>query len=240
MAVIRLNRSAICCAASSSITIGIALFIAGGIALGAKWIAIHWLQVESLPIEVVAQALTVMGLVTALRFAEAIYRSSIIGLEHQVLFNIVNSSMVTLRGIGVVAILAWVSSTIQAFFLWQCLISVVTLVILAATTYASLPRIDRATHFSLEALRSVWRFSGGMIGITFLALLLTQVDKILLTKLISLTEYGYYALSATVAGTLFMLVSPITQAMYPRMCQYHSRNDRTAFIETFKRVPISV
>lgn len=215
------------------ITLGIAALIAGGIALGANWIATHWLQAEALPVEVVAQAFTVMGVVTALRFAESIYRSSIVGLQRQVLFNIVNSSMATLRGLGAVAILAWVSPTIQAFFLWQGLISIATLVILAATTYATLPRAERGGRFSLDALRRVWRFAGGMIGITFLALLLTQVDKILLSKLLTLSDYGYYTLAATVAAALYMLIGPITQAWYPRLCELHARDDQRALAETY-------
>jgi len=169
------------------ITFGIALLIAGGIALGSNWIATHWLQAEALPVEVVTQAFTVMGVVTALRFTETIYRSSIIGLQRQVLYSTVNSTMATMRGLGAIAILAWVSLTIQAFFLWQAFISIATLTILAAITYATLPRTERGGRFSLEALRGVWRFAGGMIGIAFLALLLTQVDKILLSKLLSLS-----------------------------------------------------
>ena len=215
------------------ITFGIAVLIAGGIALGADWIATHWLQAEELPVEVVAQAFTVMGVVTALRFTETIYRSSIVGLQRQVLFNAVNSAMATLRGLGAVAILAWVSPTIQAFFIWQGLISIATLAILAATTYATLPCAERGGRFSLDALRGVWRFAGGMIGITFLALLLTQVDKILLSKLLSLSEYGYYTLAATVAGALYMLIGPITQAWYPRLCELYARNDQRALAETY-------
>ena len=51
-----------------------------------------------------------------------------------------------------------------------------------------------------------------MARFTFLALLLTQVDKILFSKLLSLSGYGYYSLAATVAAALFMLIGPITQA----------------------------
>ena len=215
------------------IALGIALLIAGGITLSSNWIATHWLQAKELPVEVVAQAFTVMGLVTALRFAEGVYRSSIVGLQRQVLFNAVNSAMATLRGLGGVAVLAWVSPTIQAFFLWQGLISIATLAILATTTYKLLPRTEQAGRFSLTALRSVWRFAGGMIGINFLALLLTQVDKILLSKLLSLSEYGYYTLAATVAGALYMLILPITQALYPRLCELHARDDQCALAETY-------
>jgi O-antigen/teichoic acid export membrane protein len=215
------------------IAVGIAVLIAGMVFLGSEWIATSWLQAEELPTDVVAQAFAVMGLVTAIRFVEGVYRSSIIGLQRQVLFNVVNSTMATFRGLGAVGVLAWVAPTIQAFFLWQGFIAIATLAILAGTTYSTLPRAERSGQFSLPALRGVWRFAGGMVGITFLSLLLTQVDKILLSKLLSLSDYGYYTLAAVVAVALYTLISPITQAFYPRLCELHARGNPTALADTY-------
>ena len=174
-----------------------------------------------------------MGVVTALRFGETIYRSSVVGLQRQVLFNRVNSFMATLRGLGAVAILEYLSPTIQSFFLWQGIVSIASLAILATATYASLLRSRRSGRFSLNALQSVWRFAGGMIGITFLALLLTQVDNILLSSLLSLRDYGYYTLAATGASSLYMLIGPITQAWYPRLCELHVRDDQPGLANTY-------
>jgi O-antigen/teichoic acid export membrane protein len=215
------------------IFLGIAILIGGGIFLSSEWMATDWLQAEALPVEVVAQAFVVMGLVAAIRFLESVYRSSMVGLQRQVLFNVVKSVMETIRGLGAVGVLVWVSASIEVFFIWQGLVSITTVIVLATTTYASLPHARRAGRFSIEALRNVWGFTGGMIGITFLALLLTQVDKLLLSKLLTLREYGYYTLSATVAAALYMIISPITQALYPRLCELRTRGNQTALIETY-------
>ena len=215
------------------ITMTIAVLIAGAVAFSSIWVATYWLKADMLSVEVVAQAFGIMGLVTALRFTETIYRSSLIGLQRQVLLNIVDSSMATLRGLGAVAVLAWISPTIQAFFLWQGLLSALNLGILASTTYLSLPRGDRMARFSLKALRGVWRFAGGMLGITLLSLLLTQVDKILLSKLLSLSEYGYYALAVAVASALYMLIKPITQAFYPRLCELYAGGSAAALADGY-------
>jgi O-antigen/teichoic acid export membrane protein len=217
------------------ITFSLAFLIAGGIALGSNWIATYWLTAEKLSIQVVSQAFGIMGLVTALRFTESIYRSSILGLQRQTLFNIVNSTLATMRGLGAVGILAWVSPSIQAFFIWQGLLSVLSLGILAVLTYSSLPPIRHRARLSLQEVRGVWRFAVGMLGITFLTLLLTQVDKILLSKLLSLSEYGQYTLAATVAGALYILISPITQAVYPRLCELHVIGDRVRLAETYHK-----
>lgn len=143
--------------------------------------------------------------------------------------------MATLRWLGAVGIVVWVSPTIKAFFLWQGLISIATLAMLATTTYATLPKAIRSGRFSVNALRGVWSYAGGMIGITFLALLLTQVDKILLSKLLSLSDYGYYTLATVIAGALYMLISPITQAWYPKLCELHARDDQVGLADTYHK-----
>lgn len=217
------------------ITFGIALAIAAGLALASNWLATSWLGTNNLPTHVVINAFAIMGLVAALRFSETIYHSSIVGLQRQVLFNLINGILATLRGLGAVAMLAWVSPSIQTFFLWQGLVSVLALGIFASVTYSCLPPIQGKARFSLQALRRVYRFAGGMLGITFLALLLTQVDKVLLSKLLSLSDYGYYTLASTVAGALSMLISPITQAVYPRLCEMHASGNREMLAGTYHK-----
>lgn len=71
------------------------------------------------------------------------------------------------------------------------------------------------------------------MGITFLALLLTQVDKILLSNLLTLTDYGYYTLAAIVAGSLYILISPITQAWFPRITELYAAQDYPALVRTY-------
>jgi O-antigen/teichoic acid export membrane protein len=218
-----------------TVSVSMAVLIAGGVALGANWIATDWLKADTLSIVVVAQAFTVMGLMTALRFVEGVYRSAIVGLQRHVLFNGVISAMATLRSLGAVGILQWISPTLEAFVLWQGVVSIATLVVLVATTYSCLPKGKRRGRFSAEALRGVWRFAGGMVCITILALLLTQVDKILLSRLLTLTEFGVYTLASTVAGGLHVLISPIAQSFYPKFCELHARGDTTALANNYHK-----
>lgn len=215
------------------IGIGIAILITSVIALGSNWLASGWLQIDQLPISTVAQALTIMGLVVALRFVEGIYRSSIIGLQRQVSYNIVSGIMATFRAGGAVLVLGWVSPTIEAFFYWQALMSLLTLVALGWLTYAAIPGDGRDGRFSIPALRGIWRFAGGIFGITVLGMMLTQIDKVLLSKLLSLTDFGFYALAAMVAGALYMVVAPVTQAWYPRLCELHARNDAEGIVTAY-------
>jgi len=64
------------------------------------------------------------------------------------------------------------------------------------------------------------------MSVTFLAILLTQLDKVLLSRLLSLESFGYYTLAATVAGVLYMVIGPITSAFYPRLVELSTQENR--------------
>jgi len=210
--------------------IGIA--IAGVVALGiwaaSGWLATHWVTAKHLPVNVIAQSFAVMGLVTALRFVEDIYMSCIAGLQRQVLQNMVTGIMATARGLGAVGVLAWASPTLKAFFLWQGLISLMTVALFARIVYSALPSAPLPARFSKSALIGIRRFAAGMMTITFLSLLLTQIDKVLLSRLLTLESFGYYALAGVVAGGLYTLTGPITGALYPRFAELATNGDKVA------------
>ena len=143
--------------------------------------------------------------------------------------------MATVRGLGAVAILVWVSPTIEAFFLWQGAVSISTVFVLACSTYSILPQGSRNGRFSMEALRGVGKFAGGMTAFTISALLFTTIDKILLSKLLTLSDFGYYSLAVTVASSLLMLVGPITTAFYPKFCELYAKYDKDGLVESFHK-----
>jgi len=202
-----------------------AILIVVGIAITAHWLATHWLNAEKIPIASVTQALIIMGFVVALRWFTGLYRGAIMGLQHQVWFNGNNAVFATLRNAGVVIILAWVSPTIDAFFIYQAIIAAMESLVLAIKTRRLLPTPPRPAKFSVEMLQKTWRFAAGMTGIAFLAILLTQIDKIILSKMVSLTTFGYYILAVTLASGLRVFVTPISSGILPRLTELVSLGD---------------
>jgi len=215
------------------ICIAIALSIGIVVWLCAAWLSANWLRAEALPVAEIAQAISVMGFVAALRFVESLYRGAILGLQKHVLFNVVNALIATLRAVGVLGILVWVSPSIEAFFLWQGAVSIVAITTLAAVAYLHLPSPERPPRFSRDALKEVWRFARGMMAITFLFLLLMQTDKLLLSRLLSLESFGYYTLAASVCGMLYLLAVPIAQSFSPRFTELVARGETAILINTY-------
>lgn len=209
--------------------VGVSIWSASG------YLASDWLKVEKLSVSVVSQALSCMALVVALRFVEGIYRGSLFGLQRQVWYSGMNAVLATARNGGAVLVLIWVSATTQAFFLWYALVSLVSVAVYALNVHRTLPDAPSPPRFSRESLYGIRKFAGGMIGISFVALLLTQVDKVLLSRLLSLELFGYYTLAATVAGVSYMLVAPVTAAIFPTMVELSTTDDMTALTSVYHK-----
>ena len=207
---------------------GMATIIALGMWWSAGWIASKWLNAQSLPLSAVRHALIGMGVLCALRFMENIYSGSIAGLQRQVLQGIMSSSLVTARALGAIAVLAWVSPTVEAFFIWQVLISIIAVPIFAAVVYRELPASPRPATFSWKSVTGIWRFAGGVMAITLLALLLTQFDKILLSRLLPLKVFAVYAVAGMLSSALYMLSVPIGAAFFPPFTQFITLRDMAA------------
>lgn len=181
------------------------------------WLAHGWLQVSAISVMHVKKAIVIMGFVIALRFIENIYYNCLVGMQEQVAFNVINSSMATLRCLGAVAVLIFVSPTIEVFFIWQGFVSIITIIILYTVVYKRLPDSNERGRFELSEIRAVWGFSSSIMVIAILNFLLTQVDKILLSRLLTLEDFGYYSLATVIASALVMLVAPIDLAFFPKL-----------------------
>ena len=72
-----------------------------------------------------------------------------------------------------------------------------------------------------------------MMVLTFLSILLTQVDKILLSRLLTLEAFGYYVLATTVVNVLGSINGPICYAIYPRMIELVAKTDNTGLISIY-------
>ena len=193
-----------------------------GIAIGAvifaaaPLIAADWIKAGPIPVRDVEHTLMLMGVLTAIQWPLTLYQGGLLGLGRQVLCNGLNISMSTLSNGGAVLILWRVSPTIQAFFLWLIAVNAVRALLVAVFLWKSLPPATRSARFEMVQVRNIWRFAAGMSGITICCLILTQSDKVILSRLLSLKLFGYYTLAGRFGVALTMIITAVWNTMFPR------------------------
>ena len=205
--------------------------------LASGWIASDWLRVESLPQSEVLAAVQLMALAIALRWTAGLYRAALTGDERIVWLSGFNASIATLRFGGVLPLLIWVGATPTLFFAYQLLIAAIELAWLVRRAYASLPTLPpgKRAGWQLAALKQVLRFSLSIAFTSAVWVLVTQTDKLVLSRVLPLAEYGYFTLAVTVAGGIVTLTGPIGGALMPRMAMLEARGEREHLIRVYRR-----
>lgn len=201
-----------------------AVVIAALVMLAAPLIASHWLNSKALPGETVVHALILMGLVVASRWPIGLYQAALIGAQRMTVSSAVNISMVTLGSVGAVMVLAFVSPTIEAFFTWQACVGIAYVLILRQATWQVIGR-SSCNKFDGQELKRIWRFTAGMSAIGMTGILISQLDKIILSKMLTLEDFGHYTLATVVVSALYILIAPTFNLIYPRFSTFVSRDD---------------
>jgi O-antigen/teichoic acid export membrane protein len=201
------------------------------VALAAPLLATHWLKVETRRIPEVTAGLRLMAATLVVQFPIAFYSGCLIGLQQQLRLNVINSVSATLRGIGAFIVLWLIAPTIQTFFAWQCVLSFITVLALRLSFWRTIGGEQRGKWFNLRALRGVGRFTAGVGGINVLGFLLTQIDKIVLSKILPLQSFGYYTLAWTLGTFAYRFTGPIFNAYYPRITQLVTQGSQKEFAD---------
>ncbi|MEC9209207.1 MAG: oligosaccharide flippase family protein [Bacteroidota bacterium] len=213
----------------------LSLIVAIVVLLISEWISIHWLKVETLDLVTVSYCITLMGIMIGIRFLSSLYRSGISGSERQVWLSIANSIIISLKFIGVIFILHFISSDVRYFFQYQLIIAILELLILSFKFYKIIEIGRFRLYFSYKAIKPILPFAMGIAYTAGIWVLLTQLDKLLLSGILPLDEYGYFAIVAMAANGILQLSGPISKAILPRMTSLYTQKKEADLIKVYKK-----
>ncbi|MGN6479262.1 lipopolysaccharide biosynthesis protein [Luteibacter sp.] len=199
------------------------LVIAIAINAAGPWLAGSWLHPEALSKSDTLTAITMMAVAVALQWPATFYTNGLSGLERQPTANAINAIFATLRSVGAAAVLALFSPSVLAFMAWYAAVGATQSAVSAYLLWRALP--PGRARFRAHELRSARRFAGGLFLITGTAIILMQLDRIILSATRPLAEVGYFTLALTVAAALGRAIQPIFNAVYPRFSRLVAAGD---------------
>ena len=207
----------------SAIFTAIALIGGGLLFYFNHYIAVSWLKLEHLNISEVLFCLQVMAVCVALRWMVGLYRGVITGFERIVWLSIISIFIATLRFPGVLVYMYYLGFTIQSFFIFQLMVAVLEFVLLALKAHILLPKLNPSIQigWSLKTIKPLLSFALTIAFTSSVWVLLTQLDKFILSGLLPLSEYGFFTLAVLVAGGVLQIGAPISSAIMPRMARLY-------------------
>jgi O-antigen/teichoic acid export membrane protein len=219
---------------------GIFLLVAvmGGGALyaGAAYIAKDWLKVQEIPLAEVQLSLEYMAIAVALRWMSGLYRGAISGYERMVWLSGFNTVIASLRFVGVLPVLIYFSHKPTTFFAYQLGVSVLEIAGLLFFSYRLFPSVPKGENiqWAFAPLKPILKFSLTIAFTSSVWILVTQTDKLILSKILSLVEYGHFTLAVLVAGGIMIISGPISSAIMPRMANLEARGDHLGLIKLYR------
>lgn len=204
---------------------GMAILIGLAVFSLAPLIAYHWLTPASITPKDAEQAIMIMGLAIALNWPFAFYSGGLLGLGRQVLLNGLVICAEGLRGIGTILVLWLISPSIQAFFCFQAAINVILTYSSARLLWGSLPHSTTSSKFDRKIFARISRFATGMSALSVMIVISSQLDKVILSRLLPLEIFGYFILASTIARPATFLVNGIYTAVFPRLSQLATQVD---------------
>ncbi|MDY6945385.1 MAG: oligosaccharide flippase family protein [Pseudomonadota bacterium] len=205
------------------------------------YFANHWLNVQQLSPATVELSLRLIAVTVAARWVSGLYRGVVAGLERQVWLGGFNMAIVSLRFVGPIPLLMSGSIDVTGFFVVQALVSGVELLILTVYSYLLVPLPPNGQlRWSLAPMRSVLRFSATVAFTSVVGILILQTDKLLVSKLVSLQEYGLYTATVMVANGITLIAAPISLALLPRLTVLAQQGERAAVFALYRKATQAV
>ncbi len=188
------------------------------------FIAEKWISISKYNSSEVSVFLKIMSLDIGCQLLLRFYLGGLLGLEKQVKANFFQICWGVFRN-GIVVLLIMFSPSLITFFLWQSVSTFIfVLLIKMSLEKELLGRISLAFSVKIEKVvfDKIKNFAGGMLLIAVVLAVNTQMDKIAISKLLSLESLGYYTLAIALSQGLVILVNPIATALLPRFTALYS------------------
>lgn len=203
----------------------------------ANSIAVHWLTLGDLPAEMGRFAIYGAAAIFAAQFPGSVYRSLLVGAQAQVKLSGVMFGGALLRHLGgVIVVTIW--PTLTAYLIWQAMVTLLETWVRARFAWSALGIKRSQVEWEINELRPVWRSVASMSGAAWLGALTVQMDRIVLSRMASIEEFGYYTIAATVATGMLQLIYPLVQAILPRAVQLRTQAFalRRLYVRTFRLI----
>lgn len=199
---------------------------------GSGFISESWISAMKIAPHEVKQLVRIMALALVVQLPIMLYSSALLGLQKQVTNAWLMGLSSTLRLGGAALVLYIWKGGLPLFFFWNAVIAVVTVIIFRHNTWQQF-RLRDAISIRLSLLRTFWRFSAGVAIFGATSVVITQLDKLVLSRLVSIEEFGFYVLASQAAAGLYLLYSPIYIAFLPMFSREAARQDIPKLTELY-------
>ena len=160
------------------------------------------------------------AIIFIVQFPGGLYRGFLQAAEEQVVLNSILICCVTLRHLfGVLVLYFWPS--LLTYIIWQVVTIALETSLRSHYAWQFVQTKRVLVKFEYKEFQPALRSAIKMSMVVFLGVLTTQLDRILLSGMVPIKQFGFYVIASAVSQGVLGLIQPFVQALAPSIMQSH-------------------
>lgn len=199
-------------------------------------IATNWLNIETLDFLLVSRVISLMGLSIAIQFVSNLYSGCLFGLNKQMLANISCIVWSASKYIGSLLLIWIIKPDLILFYSWHIICDIFYLLLMRYETINNLKLIcdERIWRIrDISCLKDIWKYTLGILLISFIALINKQLDKVVISNNLTLTELGSYNVATTLGSLTAIIPTALYVSVFPIFTKYVTTGNSIKLKEIF-------
>lgn len=194
-----------------------------------------WINVKTTDPQTATTMIRILGISAAVALPRVLYGSLFRGLERMGLNNLIDVSVSAVQQFGIVVLLPLGATNIGVSS-WIAGLATVGTLIYAIVAGRLFGWRSLMPGYSPDAIRRNVLFSGHMTAISLLALVQTQADKVVVSKLLPVADLGLYGFASSTVGRAAIVTSAITQAAFPSLSRLFKTGNQQELLSQYRKL----
>lgn len=180
-------------------------------------IALNWLNIGSLDSKYVSNVITLMGISISIQILANLYSGCIFGLDQQTIANFYNIIWSIIKYCGSLLILIFIDNDLRLFYSWHVVSDIIYVVVLRVHLKNNINVENKKSWrwIDFSVLGGIWKYAAGIFFISIIALVNKQLDKIIISNLLTLTDLGAYNLATTLGSLTTIFAAAMYVSVFP-------------------------
>lgn len=195
----------------------------------------HWINLKAISADDATTMIRLLSPVTAVALPKVLYTSIFRGRQVMGMNNLIDVLTAIAQQAGIVLIIA-IGGTVFEVVGWisaSALLGIVAYILLAGRLFGWSALIPA---FKVPVVRRNLRFTGQMMAISVLSLVQVQADKVVVSKLLPIAEFGFYGFASTTVSRAAFVTTGVAQAAFPAFSKLYAARDLVALHRQYRKL----
>lgn len=199
----------------------ISFLAASSIFYSSGYIVYDWLSIPNQLKDDAIICIKIASAIIGLQFLIVFFQSGIIAFQKFILINIVNLSCTVSKLLLALLLMYIYERSVVFVFLSYLIITFIQAIVFYYffRKITQIHTVKFSLSCSLQEILKIRMFIGGMALISLSSAVISQIDKLTVSGVLSITDYSNYIIAATMSTIILTVSSPIAAAIYPKLIQ---------------------